>query len=147
MMYDVMLCEMMRWYDAKNDANAEDTLPRWNTQSPCPLRNDKNLFAAYFSVAPLIFRCKFCIPLGTSFELLRLLYRWYFSRWLFTLRLIFRLYLALHSLWNNFWAENLHCAPLGMAFCSFGKLTLRSLGTTFCSFGETCTAIFSSAFP
>ena len=21
MMYDVMLCDMMRWYDAKNDAN------------------------------------------------------------------------------------------------------------------------------
>jgi hypothetical protein len=34
-----------------------------------------------------------------------------------------------------------------MTFCSFGKLTLRSLGTTFCSFGETCNAIFSSAFP
>jgi hypothetical protein len=147
MMYDVMLCDMMWWYDAKNDANAEDTHPRWNTQSLRPLRNDQNLFAAYFSASPLIFRCKFCIPLGTSFELLRLLFRWYFSRWLFALRLIFRRYLALHSLWNDFWAENLHCAPLGATFCSFGKLTLRSLGTTFCSFGETCTTIFSSAFP
>jgi hypothetical protein len=27
-MYDVMLCDTMRWYDAKNDANAEDTYPR-----------------------------------------------------------------------------------------------------------------------
>jgi hypothetical protein len=35
------------------------------------LRNDWSLFAAYFSALPLIFRCKFCIPLGTSFELLR----------------------------------------------------------------------------
>jgi hypothetical protein len=162
MMYDVMLCKMMQWYDAKNDANAEDTHPRWNTQSLRSLRNDQNLFAAYFSASPLIFRCKFCIPLGTSFELLCLLFRWYFLRWLFALRLIFWRYLALYSLWNEFWAENLHCAPLGttfcsfskltlhslgMTFCSFGKLTLRSLGTTFCSFGETCTAIFSSVFP
>jgi hypothetical protein len=100
------------------------------TQSLCPLRNDQNLFAVYFSASPLIFWCKFCIPLGTSFELLRLLFRQH-SRWLFTLRLIFRRYLALHSLWNDFWAENLHYAPLGTTFCSFSKLTLRSLGTTF----------------
>ena len=83
MMWDVMLCDMMRWYDAKNDANAEDTHPHWNTQSLRPLRNDRNLFAVYFSASPLIFRCKFCIPLGTSFELLRLLFRRYrvdFSR-------------------------------------------------------------------
>jgi hypothetical protein len=92
-----------------------------------PLGTIKNLFVVYFSASPLIFRCKFCIPLGTSFELLRLLFRRY-SRWLFALRLIFQRYLALHSLWNDFWAENLHCAPLGTTFCSF---TLRSLGTTF----------------
>ena len=151
MMYDVMLCYMMWWYDANNDANAEDTHPHWNTQSLCPLRNDRNLFAIYFSASPLIFRCKFCIPLGTSFELLCLLFRWYkfciplgtsfellrllfrrYSRWLFVLRLIFRRYLALHSLWNDFWAENLHCAPLGTTFCSFGKnLHYAPLGTTF----------------
>jgi hypothetical protein len=41
------------------------------------LRNDQNLFAVYFSASPLIFRCKFCIPLGTSFELLRLLFQRY----------------------------------------------------------------------
>jgi hypothetical protein len=131
------------------------------TQSLRPLRNYQNLFAVYFSASPLIFRCKLCIPLGTSFELLRLLFQRY-SRWLFALRLIFRRYLALHPLWNDFWAENLHYAPLGTTFCSFGELTLRSLGTTFCSFGEltlrslgttfcsfgkTCNAIFSSAFP
>jgi hypothetical protein len=80
----------------------------------------------FFGVSALTFRCKFYIPLGTSFELLRLLFRWY-SRWLFALRLIFQRYLALHSLWNDFWAESLHCAPLGTTFCSFGKLTLRSL--------------------
>jgi hypothetical protein len=100
-----------------------------------PLGTIKNLFAVYFSASPLIFRCKFCIPLETSFELLRLLFRWYLH-WLFVLRLIFRWYLALHSLWNDFWAENLHCAPLGTTFCSFGKLTLRSLGMTFCSFAK-----------
>jgi hypothetical protein len=40
------------------------------TQPLRPLRNDQNLFAVYFSASPLIFRCKFCILLGTSFELL-----------------------------------------------------------------------------
>jgi hypothetical protein len=93
------------------------------------LRNDWNLFAVYFSAAPLTFRCKFCIPLGTSFELLRLLFRRYLCL-LFALRLIFRRYLALHSLRNDFWAENLRCAPLGTAFCSFGMLCIP-LGTTF----------------
>jgi hypothetical protein len=131
---DVMLCE--------NDTLCRRhtlTSPYWNTQSLCRL---------FFGVSALTFRCKFCIPLGTSFELLRLLFRWY-SRWLFALRLIFRRYLALHSLWNDFWAENLHCAPLGTTFCSFGKLTLRSVErlqqtyvafrrTAFCSFGDTC---------
>jgi hypothetical protein len=84
----------------------------------------------FFGLSALTFRCKFCIPLGTSFELLRLLFRQY-SRCLFALRLIFRRYLALHSLWNDFWAENLHCAPLGTTFCNFGKLTLRSLERLF----------------
>jgi hypothetical protein len=140
MMYDVMLCDMMQrmMLIPKTHTHAE-------TQSLRPLRNHQNLFAVYFLASPLIFRCKFCIPLGTYFELLRLLFRRY-SRWLFALRLIFRRYLALHSLWNDFWAENLHCAPLGTTFCSFGKLTLCSLGTTFCSFGKTCNSIFSSAF-
>ena len=100
------------------------------TQSLRPLRNHQNLFVVYFSASPLIFWCKFCIPLGTSFELLRLLFRRY-SRWLFALRLIFWRYLALHSLWNDFWVENLHCAPLGTTFCSFDRLTLHSLGMTF----------------
>jgi hypothetical protein len=97
------------------------TLPLWNTQSLYSLRNDWNLFAVYFLASPFIFRCKFCVPLGTSFELLRLLFRRYkFCIPLGTtfelLRLIFRRYLALHSLWNDFWAENLHCAPLGTTF-------------------------------
>ena len=118
---------------------------RSHIKTPHSLRNDWNLFAAYFSASPLIFRCKFCIPLGTSFELLRLLFWWYFSRWLFALhlifqryfsrwlfalRLIFRRYLALHFLRNDFWAENLRCAPLGAAFCSFIMLCIP-LGTTF----------------
>jgi hypothetical protein len=41
------------------------------------------LHRLFFDVSALTFRCKFCIPLGTSFELLRLLFRWYrvdFSR-------------------------------------------------------------------
>jgi hypothetical protein len=149
--YDDILQRMMLM--PKTHTHAE-------TQSLRPLRNHQNFFVVYFSASPLIFRCKFCIPLGTSFKLLRLIFRRYsrwlfalrlifrrYSRWLFALRLIFQRYLALHSLWNDFWAENLNCAPLGTTFCSFGKLTLRSLGTTFCSFGKTCNAIFSSAFP
>ena len=141
-MYDVMYC-----------ANeGPKTHIRSHIHNLHPLRNDWSLFAIYFSVVPLIFRCKFCIPLGTSFELLRLLFQRYkFCITLGTtfelLRLIFRRYLALHSLWNDFWAENLHCAPLGTTFCSFGKLTLRSLGMTFCRFGKICNAIFNSAFP
>jgi hypothetical protein len=106
------------------------------------LRNDWSVFAVYFSATPLIFWCKFCIPLGTSFELLRLLFwrysHWLFalrlicrqySRWLFVIRLIFRRYLALHSLRYDFWAENLRCAPLGTAFCSFFMLCIP-LGMT-----------------
>jgi hypothetical protein len=162
MMYDVMLCEMMWWcYVMRNDVYAEDTHSH-------PHSGIHNLFATYFrlhrlffGVSALTFHCKFCIPLGSSFELLRLLCRRY-SCWLFTLCLIFRRYLALHSLWNDFWAENLRCTPLGttfcsfgkltlrslgMTFCSFGKLTLHSLGTTFCSFSDTCNVIFSPAFP
>jgi hypothetical protein len=88
------------------------------------------LHRLFFGVSALTFRCKFCIPLGTSFELLCLLFRRYL-RWLFALRLIFWRYLALHSLWNDFWAENLHCAPLGTTFCIFGKITLRSVERLF----------------
>ena len=39
-------------------------------------------------------------------------------------------FLALHSLRNVFWAENLWCAPLGTAFCSFVVLCIP-LGMTF----------------
>jgi hypothetical protein len=41
------------------------------------------LHRLFFGVSALTFCCKFCIPLGTSFELLRLLFRRYhvdFSR-------------------------------------------------------------------
>jgi hypothetical protein len=35
------------------------------------------LHRLFFGASALTFRCKFCIPLGTSFELLRLLFWWY----------------------------------------------------------------------
>jgi hypothetical protein len=127
---NIMLCE---WYDDVMLCKII-FVPKTHTH---PHSRIHNLFAIYFrlhrlffGVSALTFRCKFCIPLGTSFELLRLLFQWY-SRWLFALRLIFRRYLALHSLWNDFWAENLRCAPLGTTFCSFGRLTLRSLERLF----------------
>jgi hypothetical protein len=56
-----------------------------------------------------------------------------FSRFAFYLGGIsvdFLLY-ALHSLWNDFGAENLHCALFGTTFCDFSKLTLRSLERLF----------------
>ena len=110
-------------------------LKKCHIQTLHSLRNDWNLFAVYFSASPLIFRCNFCIPLGTYFELLRLLFQRYkFGIPLGTsfelLRLIFRRYLALHSLRNDFWAEYLRCAPLGMTFCSFVVLCIP-LGATF----------------
>jgi hypothetical protein len=78
-----------------------------------------------------IFRCK--PPLGASSPFTFSGIRVDFSRFAFYLGGIsvdFSLY-ALHSLWNDFGAENLHCAPFGTAFCDFGKLTLRSLERLF----------------
>ena len=139
----MILC-MSKWmfmnamYDVMFHANeCPNTHIRSHIHNLHSLRNVWSLFAAYFSASPLIFWCKFCIPLGTSFELLRLLFRWYFPRWLFSLCLIFRQYLALHSLRNDFWAENLHCAPLGTTFfVASVRLMLRSLRNNFLSFGN-----------
>jgi hypothetical protein len=88
----------------QNDEDAEDTHPHAHTGTHklcIPL-------GTTFELLHLLFRLyKFCIPLGTSFELLCLLFRRYkFCIPLGTtfelLRLIFRWYLALHSLWNDF---------------------------------------------
>jgi hypothetical protein len=137
-----MILRMSKWMymNAMNDVmycanECPYTRLRSHIQTLHSLRNYWNLFVVYFLASPLIFRCKFCIPLGTSFELLCLLFRRYkFCIPLGTsfelLRLIFRQHLALHSLRNNFWAENLHCAPLGTTFCSFVVLCIP-LGTTF----------------
>jgi hypothetical protein len=121
---DVMMLCYAKWYLCRRHTHIP--IVEYTISLPFIFR----LHRLFFGVSALTFRCKFCIPLGTSFELLRLLFRRY-SRWLFTLRLIFRRYLALHSLWNDFWAENLCCAPLGTTFCSFDKLTLCSLERLF----------------
>jgi hypothetical protein len=127
---DAIWCMMwcyVEWCDdmMQNDADAEDTHPQAHTETHklcIPLGTTLEPSSPFiFRCSPFIFRCKFCIPLGMSFELLRLLFRRYkFCIPLGTnfelLRLIFRWYLALHSLWNDFWAENLRCAPLGMTF-------------------------------
>jgi hypothetical protein len=73
-LYDMMmmiLC-MSRWmfmnamYDVMWCANeCPNTHIRSHNHNLHPLRNDWSLFAVYFSAALLIFRCKFCIPLGT----------------------------------------------------------------------------------
>jgi hypothetical protein len=122
---DVMMLSCAKWY-FMSKTHTHIPILEYTISLPFIFR----LYRLFFGVSALTFRCKFCIPLGTSFELLRLLFRRY-SRWLFALRLIFRRYLALHSLWNDFWAENLHCAPLRMTFCTFGKLTLRSIERLF----------------
>ena len=78
-----------------------------------------------------IFRCK--PPLGASSPFTFSGIRVDFSRFAFYLGGIsvdFSLY-ALHSFWNDFGAENLHCAPFGTTFCDFVKLTLRSLERLF----------------
>jgi hypothetical protein len=59
------------------------------------------------------------IPLGTTLELLHLLFRWNF--WL---------YIPLRT---TFELQNLLCAPLGTAFVA-SELTLRSLRNDFCNF-------------
>jgi hypothetical protein len=117
MQYDVW-CNVVR-----NDEDAEDIHPHAHTGTHklcIPLGTTLELLH-------LLFRWyKFCIPLGTTLELLRLLFQRYkfcipLGTTLEILRLIFRWYLALHSLRNDFWAENLHCSPLGTTFCSFGN--------------------------
>jgi hypothetical protein len=68
----------------QNNEDAEDTHPHTHTRihKLCiPLGTTFKLICLLF------WQYKFCIPLGTSFELLRLIFRWY---------------LALHSLWNDF---------------------------------------------
>src|SRR5690242_15765537 len=95
----------------QNDTDAEDTHPHAHTGTHklyIPLGTSFEPSSPFiFRCSPFIFWCKFCIPLGTSFELLRLLFwRYKFCIPLGTtfelLCLIFRRYLALHSLWNDF---------------------------------------------
>jgi hypothetical protein len=91
---------------------------RWHILHP--LRND------FWTSSPYIL-----VVFGSAFPLERLL-----SRKL-TMRSLgndffcsFVMLLALHFLRNDFWAENLRCAPLGMTFCSFVMLCIP-LGTSF----------------
>jgi hypothetical protein len=65
------------------------------------------LHRLFFGVSALTFHCKFCIPLGTSFEHLRLLFRRYrvdfshFTLYFGGISVDFSLQ-ALHSLGNDF---------------------------------------------
>ena len=133
--------ECNEWCDVMCKWMSKHTLTKPHPDSASPYERLLSLklcipLGTSFELLHLLFWWyKFYIPLGTSFELLRLLFRWYkFCIPLETtfelLRLIFRWYLDLHSLRNDFWAENLRCAPLGMTFCSFVMLCIP-LGTTF----------------
>ena len=69
---DVMMLCYTKWY----------FVPKTHTDIPIleytiPLPFIFRLHRLFFGVSALTFRCKFCIPLGTSFELLRLLFRRY----------------------------------------------------------------------
>jgi hypothetical protein len=58
MMYDVMLCGMMWWYDEKYDANAEDTHPHAHTETHnlcIPLGTTEVFFVVYFRLHRLFF--------------------------------------------------------------------------------------------
>ena len=115
----LMLCEMMRWcYVMQNDVYSE------GTGTSCD--KSHNLFESVLT---------FCYkpPLGASSPFTFSGIRVDFSRFAFYLGGIsvdFSLY-ALHSFWNDFGAENLHCAPFGTTFCDFVRLTLRSLERLF----------------
>jgi hypothetical protein len=65
----------------QNDTDAEDTHPHTHTgiyKFCIPLGTTFELLHRLFlGVHRLFFWCKFCIPLGTSFELLRLLFQRY----------------------------------------------------------------------
>jgi hypothetical protein len=95
-----------------------------------PLATTLESFSSFiFRCSPFIFRCKFCIPLGTTLELLCLLFR----RYKFCIPLGTTLELLRHL-----FRRYLRCAPLGMTFCSFVVLCIP-LGTTF--------ELFSAFFP
>jgi hypothetical protein len=73
----------MQMYDVMYGANECPNAYEATTISFIPLRITKVsllfnfwLYRLFFGVSALTFRCKFCIPLGTSFELLCLLLRW-----------------------------------------------------------------------
>jgi hypothetical protein len=134
---DAIWCMMWcyaKWCDdmMQNDEDAEDTHPHAHTETHklyIPLGTTLEPSSPFiFRCSPFIFRCKFCIPLGMTLELLHLLFwRYKFCIPLGTtlelLCLIFWRYLALHSLWNDFLAENLRCAPLGTTFYDFGNFS------------------------
>ncbi len=111
---DVMLCEMIF-------APKIYTHPHSWIFLPFIFR----LHRLFFGVSALTFRSKFCIPLGTSLELLRLLLRRY-QRWLFAVCSAFlleRLWsrkLTLRSLRNDFlWLRQTYSAFLRTTFCCF----------------------------
>ena len=114
-MYDVMLCGMMRWYDTIWWWCRTYTHTRAHTGTHKTLHPLRDVFGVF----------KLCIPLGTTLELLQLLFRWYLSsaspwEWLWS---FFTLYfggiLALHSIRNDFGASELTLRFLRNDFCGF----------------------------
>ena len=68
MMYDVMLCGMIWCYDAKMMV-----MPKTHTRAHTGIHKTLHPLRNVFWVF------KLCIPLGTTFELLHLLFRWHLS--------------------------------------------------------------------
>jgi hypothetical protein len=74
LMYDVM-CRANECPTYTYEATTKVFIPLGMTEVSLPLIF--RLHRLFFGVSALTFRCKFYIPLGTSFELLRLLFRRY----------------------------------------------------------------------
>jgi hypothetical protein len=109
------------------------------------------LHRLFFGASALTFRFKFYIPLGTSFELLRLLFRRY-SHWLFALRLIFRwnqrLFFAISSAFplERLLSRKLTLCSLRNDFLLLRQTYTAFLRTTFCCFGKTYAAFLRTTF-
>jgi hypothetical protein len=141
MQNDVMMLCYVRWYLFRRYTHIRVMNHIISCKPPLGASSPFTLAGSAF-----IFRYK--PPLGASSPFTFGDIRVDFSRFAFYLGGIsvdFSLY-ALHSLWNDFGAENLHCAPFGTAFCNFSRLTLRSLERLFLAPKNSYRAFFEINF-
>ena len=133
MQYDVWCyaMQMMWWCDVMQNDICRRSTSIFHCKPPLGASSSFTSAGSAF-----IFRCK--PPLGASSPFTFSGIRVDFSRFAFYLGGIsvdFSLY-ALHSLWNDFGAENLHCALFGTTFLWLRQTYSAFLRTTFCCFEE-----------